>query len=250
MTEVDNSGSRVALVTGAAGGLGAAFCAGLAAAGYRVAGLDVADQAGTAGRVTDAGGQFCAVRADLAEPASLVPAVAEVTDRFGRLDVVVNNAGLQTLRSLEDTTPEVWDRIMAVNLRGMFFMTQAALPWLRRSGDGRVVNIASAVAFLGPPGTIAYSMSKAGAIGFTRALASELGDENITVNAIAPSMIATEGAVRMGVTEGHDHVISQQAIHRAEQPEDLVSTLLYLCAPASRFVTGTTISVDGGHAKH
>jgi 3-oxoacyl-[acyl-carrier protein] reductase len=148
------------------------------------------------------------------------------------------------------TTPERWRQIMSLNLDGLFYVTSAALPWLTRSAAGRIVNIASAVVWLGPPGMVAYTASKGGMIGFTRALASELGPAGVTVNAITPGMIPTETAVATGVTRDLDRVVAGQAVPRPQQPEDLVSTLLYLCDPGSSFITGAAINVDGGHAKH
>jgi 3-oxoacyl-[acyl-carrier protein] reductase len=150
----------------------------------------------------------------------------------------------------EETTYELWRHVMAVNLDGLFLVTSAALPHLRGSAGGRIVNVASAVVWLGPPGMVAYTTSKAGVIGFTRALASELGPTGITVNAMTPGMIATQTAIETGVTVDQDRVVAGQAVPRAEQPEDLVSTLLYLVDVGSAFVTGSSVNVDGGFAKH
>jgi 3-oxoacyl-[acyl-carrier protein] reductase len=241
---------RVAVVTGAAGGLGQVFCAALAREGIAVAGIDIADMASTRQSVESAGGRFLGILADLTDPDQAAAAVRRAAESFGRLDICVNNAGVFPLVPFRDTTPAQWRAIMSLNLDGMFYVTHAAVPWLERSPAGRIINIASAVVWLGPPGMVAYTASKGGVIGFTRALSSELGPVGITVNAITPSMIPTETAIATGVTRDLDRVVAGQSVPRAQQPEDLVSTLLYLCDPRSSFVTGAAINVDGGHAKH
>jgi 3-oxoacyl-[acyl-carrier protein] reductase len=230
--------------------LGRTFCAALATEGGSVAGLDVGDMAGTAAEVQQAGASFVAVQADVTEPDEVARAVAEVAGQLGGLDILVNNAGVYPMVPFEKTTYEQWRHVMSVNLDGLFLVTSAALPHLRGSTGGRIVNVASAVVWLGPPGMVAYTTSKAGVIGFTRALASELGPAGITVNAMTPGMIATQTAIDTGVTADQDRVVAGQAVPRAEQPEDLVSTLLYLVDAGSAFVTGSAVNVDGGFAKH
>jgi NAD(P)-dependent dehydrogenase (short-subunit alcohol dehydrogenase family) len=241
---------RRCLVTGAAQGLGRTFCAALAAEGAAIAGLDIADLDGTATEVQAAGGTFAAIQADITRPDEVAPAISEAVERLGGLDILVNNAGIYPLVPFEQTTYDLWRRVMSVNLDGLFLVTSAALPHLRKSRAARIVNIASAAVWLGPPGMVAYTASKAGVIGFTRALASELGPTGITVNAMTPGMIPTKTAIDTGVTVDLERVVSGQAIARAEQPEDLISTLLFLVDEGSSFVTGSAINVDGGFAKH
>jgi 3-oxoacyl-[acyl-carrier protein] reductase len=242
--------ARVAVVTGAAGGLGRVFCSALAREGIAVAGVDIAGLDATREAVESLGGQFLGLSADLTDHEQATAAVNRAAESFGRLDICVNNAGVFPLVPFQDTTPAEWRRVMSLNLDGLFYVTHAAVPWLKQSPAGRIVNIASAVVWLGPPGMVAYTASKGGVIGFTRALSSELGPLGITVNAITPSMIPTETAIASGVTRDLDRVVAGQSVPRAQQPVDLVSTLLYLCDPASSFVTGSAINVDGGHAKH
>ncbi|HEV7933824.1 MAG TPA: SDR family oxidoreductase [Actinomadura sp.] len=253
MNSAADAGGRVAIVTGAASGLGQEFSVGLAARGHRVAGLDIADQSETAGRIAAAapGGGFLPVRADVTDPASVAAAVAEVVDHHGALHIVVNNAGTYPPIEFEDTTLQDWHRIMRLNLDGPFIVTRAALPHLKAAGWGRVVNISSAVVFLGPPDLVAYTTSKAGLVGFTRALATAVGDHGITVNAIAPGLTRTETAIRStGADGGFERVRGLQVVPRTEVPADLVSTLLYVCDEGSGFLTGQTINVDGGSARH
>ncbi len=240
---------RVALVTGAAGGLGREFAAALAARGHRVAGLDLADMSGTAELLGP--DRFHPVRADVTDPEEVGAAVEEAAARFGGLHIVVNNAGIYPPLPFEKTALEDWRRIMRVNLDGPFLVTRAALPHMRAAGWGRVVNIVSAVVFLGPPDLVAYTTSKAGLVGFTRALANATGAQGITVNAIAPGLTRTETAARTtGADGGFERVRGLQAVPAVEEPRDLVSTLLYVCDEGSGFLTGQTINVDGGSAMH
>jgi len=241
----------VAIVSGAANGLGQAFAIALAHARYRVAGLDIADLDETAQLVEEAGSELLPLCCDVRDPDSVNAAVDEVIREFGALHVVVNNAGIYPPIPFEETTLADWRRIMRVNLDGPFLLTRAAVPHLRTAGWGRIVNIVSAVVFLGPPDLVAYTTSKAGLVGFTRALATELGPANITVNAISPGLTRTTTAARTtGADGGFERVRDMQCVPRIEEPEDLVSTLLYVCDRGSDFLTGQTINVDGGSAKH
>jgi len=242
---------RVAIVTGAARGLGQEFAVALAGRGSAVAGFDIADQSATQARIEDAGGRFLAVPVDVTDETSVRAAVKIVADTFSGIHIVVNNAGIYPPMAFEDTTLDDWHRILRLNLDGPFLVTRAALPHLREAGWGRVVNIVSAVVFLGPPELVAYTTSKAGLVGFTRALATAVGADGITVNAIAPGLTATATATSTtGADGGFDRVRALQAVPRTERPEDLISTLLYVCDEGSGFLTGQTINVDGGSARH
>ncbi len=242
---------RVALVTGAAQGLGRAFTGALVADGADVIGLDIASTDATREAVGDGPGRFLGVEADVTDPVAVRAAITSGVEAFGALHIVVNNAGIFPPIPFEDTSPEDLRRILRINVEGPFFVTQAALPHLRAAGWGRIVNIASAVVFLGPPDLVAYTASKAALVGFTRALATVLGPEDITVNCITPGLVDTETAARTtGADGGFERVIGLQVVPRQEHPQDLVSTLLYVCDEGSAFLTGQTINVDGGSAKH
>jgi 3-oxoacyl-[acyl-carrier protein] reductase len=242
---------RVAVVTGAARGLGQEFAVALAAQGHLVAGWDIADLGATADRVADAGGELLAVKVDVTVPDQVSAAVDEVVEHFGALHIVVNNAGIYPPIPFQDTTIEDWRRVLRLNLDGPFLVSHRALPHLRAAGWGRVVNIVSAVVFIGPPDLVAYTTSKAGLVGFTRALANAVGSDGITVNAIAPGLTSTEtAAATTGAHGGFERVMASQAVPHTEQPADLVSTLLYVCDEGSGFLTGQTINVDGGSAMH
>ncbi|WP_326719372.1 MULTISPECIES: SDR family oxidoreductase [unclassified Streptomyces] len=237
--------TRTALVTGAAQGLGQEFAVALAGRGYRVAGIDLVPQPETAKRVLD----YVELIADVTDEEQIGDALGHVIDRFGTLHVLVNNAGVYPELDFEDTTPEEWRRVMRVNLDAPFLLSRAVLPYLKAAGWGRIVNIVSAAVLTAPPTMVAYVSSKAGLIGFTRALASALGPCGITVNAIAPSMVRTATAERtVGAGGGFEHVRAQQVVPRTQEPSDLVSTLLYVVDEGSGFLTGQTLNVAGGSA--
>lgn len=242
---------RVAVVTGAAQGLGQEFSVALARNGCPVAGLDIADLSATARRVQESGGEFLALPASVTDPVAVTLAIGKAADHFGALHILVNNAGTYPPIPFEETTLEDWQRIMQLNLEGPFLVSQAVLPSLKSAGWGRIVNISSAVVFLGPPDLVAYTTSKAGLIGFTRALASAVAGHGITVNAIAPGLTRTATAERTtGAHGGFERVQALQLVPATEQPADLISTLLYVCDEGSGFLTGQTINVDGGSAFH
>jgi len=242
---------RVALVTGAARGLGREFAVALAAHGHGVAGVDVTDQSETEQQIVSDGGEFLPVKADLTDPDAASDAVAEVVEKLGGLQILVNNAGIYPPMAFEDTTVAEWRRIMALNLEAPFVLCQAALPHLRAVGWGRIVNVVSAVVHLGPPDLVAYTASKSGLVGLTRALANAVGDDGITVNAIAPGLTNTAtAAATTGADGGFERVRGLQAIPRTAEPCEIVSTLLYVCAEGTGFLTGQTITVDGGSAMH
>jgi len=237
--------TRTALVTGAAQGLGQEFAVALAGRGYRVAGLDLVPQPETAEKVLD----YVELIGDVTDEDQIQGVLEHVIDRFGTLHVLVNNAGVYPARPFEEITPEEWRRVMRVNLEAPFLLTRAALPYLKAAGRGRIVNIVSAAVLTAPPMMVPYVASKMGLIGFTRSLAAALGPYDITVNAIAPSMVRTATAERtVGADGGFEHVRDQQVVPRTQRPCDLVSTLLYVVDEGSGFLTGQTLNVSGGSA--
>ncbi|MGH3319426.1 MAG: SDR family NAD(P)-dependent oxidoreductase [Streptosporangiaceae bacterium] len=244
-------GGRVAVVTGAAGGLGRQFCAALAGEGTAtVVGVDIADQRATAADVEAVGSRFLDMTVDVTSESDCDRLAATVADEVGGATILVNNAGVFPVIPFAEMTLRDWRRVHGLNVEGSFLMTKALLPGMRDAGWGRIVNIASAVVWLGPPGMVAYTASKAALIGMTRALASELGPTGITVNAIAPGLMRTETSLNSAVREQFPHVLGNQAVDRAEEATDVTSTLLYVCDEGSAFLTGQAINVDGGFAKH
>jgi NAD(P)-dependent dehydrogenase (short-subunit alcohol dehydrogenase family) len=239
-------------VTGAAQGLGYAAAARLAADGASVALLD--RDGGRLGAAADAlGAQGLAVlphTVDLTDEKGVRAAVAAVLSAEGRIDVLVNNVGIYPHRPFEELTYAEWRHVLAVNLDSVFLCTHAVYPAMRERGYGRIVNVSSSTFFIGYPGLAAYIASKGGIIGFTRALASEAGPHGITVNAVTPGLIATQGVLGGEEAGLFDEIVPQQALPRRGEPEDISECIAYLASPAAGFITGQTINVDGGHRFH
>lgn len=240
---------KVVLITGAARGLGLAYARALGQAGAKVVAGDLAD---CAEAVAAAGGGALGVRLDVADIASADRMAEQAVERFGRIDALINNAALYgSLRGgrFNQIAESDWDAAMAVNVKGIWNCCKAVVPAMRQSGGGSIVNVASLAATYGMPFALHYTTSKAAVIGLTRGLARELGRDNIRVNAIAPSAVATEGTVEF-MGEKYDRALevirAGQSIQRTLEPEDLVGTVMWLVSDGSQFVTGQTIAVDGG----
>ena len=241
---------RVAIVTGAAGGLGRAFCLALSAAGARLAAADLSGEGAeqTAAAVVAAGGEAIAVVVDVTSPAETKQMAATALDRWGRVDILVNNAGLYATlsrRPFYELPLEEWERVMAVNLKGPWLCARAVYPAMKQQGYGKIINIASATFFSGSPLWSHYVASKGGLIGLTRAMAREVGYDGICVNAIAPGFTLTE-ASRSVMPEAESYGVTRGAIKRAEQPKDVAGLVVFLASEASNFITGQTMVVDGG----
>jgi pyridoxal 4-dehydrogenase len=243
---------QTALVTGAAQGLGYAAAARLAADGASVALLDRdGERLGAAADALSAQGLTVLPHTvDLTDEEGIGAAVAAVLSTEGRIDVLVNNVGIYPHRPFEELTYAAWRHVFAVNLDSVFLCTHAVYPAMRERGYGRIVNVSSSTFFIGYPGLAAYIASKGGIIGFTRALASEAGPHGITVNAVTPGLIATEGVLGGEEAGLFDEIVPQQALPRRGEPEDIAECIAYLASPAAGFITGQTINVDGGHRFH
>jgi NAD(P)-dependent dehydrogenase (short-subunit alcohol dehydrogenase family) len=243
---------QAALVTGAARGLGYAAARRLGADGARVALLD-RDGDGLAAAAAALGREgipALPLRVDLTDEEEVRAAAAGVLDAEGRIDVLVNNAGIYPHRPFEELTFSEWRHVLAVNLDSVFLCTHAVYPAMRVRGYGRIVNVSSATFFIGYPGLTAYIASKGGIIGFTRSLASEAGPHGITVNAVTPGLIATEGVLGGEEAGLFDEIVPEQALPRRGEPEDIAECIAYLAGPSAGFITGQTINVDGGHRYH
>jgi NAD(P)-dependent dehydrogenase (short-subunit alcohol dehydrogenase family) len=243
---------QAALVTGAARGLGYAAARRLAAEGARVALFDRDGEAlgAAAERLAAERLHVRPSTVELTDEAAVREAVAGVLAAEGRVDVLVNNAGVYPHCPFEDLTYAEWRRVLAVNLDSVFLCTHAVYPAMRERRYGRIVNISSATFFIGYPGLSAYVASKGGIIGFTRALAREAGPHGITVNVVTPGLIATEGVLGGEEAGLFDEIVPEQALPRRGEPEDIAECIAYLASPAAGFITGQTINVDGGHRFH
>jgi NAD(P)-dependent dehydrogenase (short-subunit alcohol dehydrogenase family) len=240
------AGKRI-LVTGAARGLGQAFAQAAADAGAAVM---LADLLADRGRATaDAVGHGAGfVRIDLADPASVAGAVEEAAARLGGLDGLVNNAAIATGiggKLFDEIDIATWDRVMTVNVRGTWLVTSAAVPHLRRSAAGKIVNIASDTALWGAPRLLHYVASKGAIIAMTRSLARELGRDGIAVNTIAPGLTIVE-ATNDVAEERHRHYVEARAMQRRQMPADVVGAVLFLLSDEASFITGQLLPVNGG----
>jgi pyridoxal 4-dehydrogenase len=222
---------QIAIVTGAARGLGHATAARLEQDGARVAVFDLDGEPPV----------------DVTDEARVREAVSRVLTEHGRVDILVNNVGVYPHRPFEELTFEEWRRVLATNLDSVFLCTHAVFPAMRERRYGRIVNVSSATFLIGFPEMTAYIASKGAIIGFTRSLAHEAGEHGITINAIAPGLIATESVVGGEEAELLDIYVREQSIHRNGQPEDIAECVAYLVSPAAGFITGQTVNVDGGH---
>lgn len=250
---------RVAVVTGGARGIGMFYTEALAQAGAKVvaADIDAASVRDTAARLGEEHtGRVLGVELDVSSRKSIAAMVRQIDEVWGRLDILVNNAALFTALSVRETPwgipDEEWDRVMAVNVRGIYACTEACVEVMHRGGWGRVINIASGLAFRGAPALIHYAASKGAVVNLTRSMAPALGSQGITVNAIAPGLTNSPTLLesRGGRPIRETSAIGQRIIDRAQIPEDLLGTLIYLASPASDFVTGQTLVCDGGNVLH
>ena len=243
---------KVAIVTGAARGLGRAYCEALAKEGARVVAADLKPCTDTVDAIVAAGGSGVAVQVDVSNAESCDSMAQLAMETFGRVDVLINNAalyaGLKGAR-FENLDETQWDRVMQVNVKGTWLASRAVVACMRAGGSGSIINIASLAAVFGLPYGLDYVASKAAVIGMTRGMARELGNDQIRVNAVAPSAVMTEGTEEFfgeKFEKAKAVIASNQLIARNLEPEDLTGTIVYLASDASRFVTGQTHMVDGG----
>ncbi len=237
---------RVALVTGAAQGIGLATAARFLADGWSVAMLDVnAAVLAAAAASLGAPDRILALTADVSKPADADAALAAVAERFGRLDALVNNAGIAHFGPLMETSLEAWSEVMAVNLTGPFIMTKAAVPLMRETG-GAIVNITSISSLRASTLRVAYGTSKAGLGHLTKQMAVELASYGIRVNAVAPGPVDTAMAKKVHSPEIRADYHDAIPLNRYGLPEELADAIVYLCGPGASYITGQTLAVDGG----
>jgi len=244
---------RVAIVTGGGNGIGRAYALALAAEGARVlvADLDGDAAAETARQIEAAGGQALGTRTDVADVDSTEAMARAAADRWGRIDILVNNAAIfatvpMSRVGFEQISSDEWDRLMAVNVRGVWLCCRAVAPHLRRQGKGKIVNISSSTVLDGSPTRVHYVASKAAVIGLTRTLAAELGDANVCVNVLLPGSTLSEAEPTEEIMRMRARPAQQRAFKRVQRPDDLVGTMVFLCSDDSDFITGQSLVCDGG----
>lgn len=241
---------KIAVVSGAARGIGRAFAARLAQLGAHVALVDILDCAEAAADVTRAGRRALVIKTDITSPDNVRDIAARVKQEFGDAHILVNNAGLHPHPTpFEQLTFEYWRKTMSVNLDAMFLLIQAFLPQMKARGWGRIVNLSSAAANAAPPNGAPYVASKTGVVGLTRAVAVEVGKYNITCNAIAPNPVRTPGADISIPEEVFQAVAAMQPVPRVMEPPDVVGIIGFLCSDDSAFLTGQHLHVDGGYVR-
>ena len=246
--ELFDLSGQVAIVTGAARGLGRALAVGLAAAGAKVALADILDLSHTLAQIEDTGGEAIAVPTDVRDRAQVTRLVAETMERFGTVDILVNNAGINLIRPTLETSEEDWDLVLDVNLKGVFLCCQAAGRVMLEKGAGAIVNVGSINSEFVFPNSAAYNVSKAGVLLLTKTLAYEWGPHGVRVNAVCPGfmdtpMLAEIQRGREGLAEARRELIP---LRRFAAPEDLVGAVIFLASPAASYITGHALYVDGG----
>lgn len=240
---------QVALVTGASRGIGAVVAQRLAQDGAKVAvnyQASAAAAAAVVAAIAAAGGAAIAIPADVSQEDAVQTLVQQTLEQWGRLDILVNNAGITRDRLLLRMTPQDWDEVLQVNLRGAFLCTKYVMPHLIRRRSGRVVNMSSVVGLSGNPGQANYAAAKAGLIGFTKAVAREVASRHITVNALTPGFIDTGGMVEQLTAEARQQVLARIPMARFGSADDVAAAVAFLCGPGAGYITGQTLTIDGG----
>jgi len=237
---------RVCIVTGGAVGLGRVYCQALAKEGAKVAVLDIADGSELAEEI---GGIY--LKADVSNVSDVEAAVATIRERFGKIDVLINNAAIFSKLPLvryDEIDPDLWDQVMAVNTKGAFLMIRAVGPVMEAQRSGKIINITSGTTYKGMPNLLHYVSSKGALVAMTRCLSRELGDHGICINNLSPGLILSDSiaANKEHVDGLSDRVLASRALKRHGYPDDLIGALLFLSSGESDFVTGQTIAVDGG----
>lgn len=245
MTTIDLSG-KVAFVTGGTRGIGFAIASKLSASGARVAisGRDAGRAAEAAGRL---GGEAVGVACDVSDEAQVEAAIAEIESRLGGVDILVNNAGVTRDNILLRLDGAAWDEVLDTNLKGAFHTTRAVIKGMMKRRGGRIINISSIVGLTGNKGQANYAASKAGLIGFTKAVAREYASRGITVNCVAPGYIETDMTNALP-EDARKALLDSIALGRLGQPDDIAGAVLYLASDLAAYITGQVLVVDGGMA--
>jgi len=245
--------NKVAIITGGARGLGREFALRFAKEGAKVTICDILDCRPTAKEVEKAGGEALALHTDVTDEKDTKEMARKTVERFGKIDILVNNAAMyggienkNFIRPFEEITAADWDKMMAVNLKGIFFCCKAVAPYLKKQGSGKIINIASTVALAGIPRFLHYTTSKGGVIAMTKALARDFGEYNVNVNAVAPGMTWTEAT-----RSAHEGVVSEavmatQVLKRRTMPEHIPGSVVFLASSDADQITGQILAVNAG----
>ena len=241
--------SKVAVVTGAASGMGRAIALLFAREGARVAVVDCDRDKGeeTTSLIAEAGGEAIFLHADISQEGDVQTALAAAAEEFGRLDILVNDAGIVLMAGATDTSVEDWDRVQAVNLRGVFLCCKHAIPQMQRQGGGAIVSIASIGSLVAVPAHAAYNAAKAGVVGLSRQMAVDYGPDNIRVNCICPTATDTPLIRRAGANDQALRALAQMhPLRRITQPQDIAHAALFLASDEAHCITGVALPVDAG----
>ncbi|MEU1957250.1 SDR family NAD(P)-dependent oxidoreductase [Nocardia rhamnosiphila] len=248
---------KVAIVTGGARNIGREYCLALAREGASVVVADVLDPGATAREIENVGGKSLGVVCDVSSQTDTQRLVERTVETFGRLDVLVNNAAIYgdiDLGMIEQLSPEAWDKTLAVNLKGPFLCTRAALPVMKEQGSGSIINISSASVFFGLEGNSHYIASKAGVLGLTRSTAREAGPFGVRANSVTPGFTMSQASADLveknSMQGARDGIVAMTSLRRVEEPGDLVGAIVFLASDESAFISGQTLNVDGGWFMH
>ncbi len=249
--------NKVAIITGSARGLGRAFALRFAREGARLTLCDVHDCEPVAREIEAVGGEVLALKTDITSEKDTVEMAKKTVDRFGRIDILVNNAaaigGIEIpdfMKPADQLTEADWNLMLGVNVKGTFLCCKAVIPYMKKQGRGNIVNIASTAGFFGSPTFLHYSTSKGGVITMTRGLAKALGDFNINVNAVAPGVVMTEAMRVLISEEAEKQMVERQILKRSVQPEDIAAAVLFLASDEASIITGQTLGVNAGEYLH
>jgi NAD(P)-dependent dehydrogenase (short-subunit alcohol dehydrogenase family) len=251
---VNGVANKVVVVTGGANGIGRVYCERLVAERARLLVADVDGEAAQAlaadlnGRDRDR--RVVGMRADVTSPTDAAAMAAQAVEAFGQIDVLLNNVGTYPHVAFDDLTYAEWRRVVTVNLDSVFLCTKAVLPQMRHQRAGKIINVATNLVWSGLPEMVHYIAAKSGVVGFTRSLAREVGEDGITVNAVAPGAVVPEGRLADEARERIATVIRYQCVKRGQQPEDLVGMVVFLVSDESNFISGQVFTVDGGLTTH
>ena len=248
---------KVAIITGGAYGIGRAFCLGMADEGAKIVISDINLEAASATvkEIEAKGGEAMALKTDVSIPEDTMEMAKKTVERFGKIDILINNAAVVFREKLTwgpfyELDLAEWDRVMAVNLKGPFLCIRAVFPYMKKQGGGKIINIASGTFFSGPAPIPHYVASKGGVIGLTRSLSTALGQYNINVNCIAPGRTLNEDPDDKEAVKICEQRAAFRSLKRIEYPEDLVGAAIFFASSDSDFITGQTLVVDGGDVKH